>query len=140
MASLRPSLYSPGVYNTVVQSNPRSDMYKNGMLSDQVSAAYRRRQKRAITQHPAIDVIHSPMLNPIMTPSASSMIGAGKNKKKVRSPYAIGNASKLLAFFTEAGISAKKAPKMVKGTLAKMGPISFSREPTYNSKIGRYIK
>jgi hypothetical protein len=68
------------------------------------------------------------------------MIGRGKHKSKVRAPFAKGNASKTLAFYTEAGISAKKKPKMVRGTLGKVGPKSVAREPTYHSGLGRYIK
>jgi hypothetical protein len=87
-----------------------------------------------------MDKIEGPLQGPKMTPSAFQMMGQGKNKSKVRAPFNLGNASKVLAFYNEAGISAKKAPKMVKGTLAKMGPKSVAKEPTYNKKIGRYVK
>ena len=140
MASLRPNLYFPGVYNPVVQSNPKNDMYTKGILSDKISSAYRRKQRKSVTQHPNIDIIHGSLQSPVMTPSAMSMIGSGKFKSKVRAPYDKGFASKNLAFFTEAGISAKKQPKMVKGTLAKTGPKSIAREPTFNPRINRYIK
>ena len=143
MAQLRPYINNTsgnGVYFPIIQSNPRSDMYTKGMLSDKVSAAYRRRQRKAVTQHPAIDKIHGPLLNPVMTPSAMSMIGSGKSKSKVRAPFDKGYGSKNLAFYNDAGISAKKPPKMVKGTLGKLGPKSVAREPTFNPKINRYVK
>jgi hypothetical protein len=140
MAQLRPNLYSPGIYNPVVQSNPKIDLYNRGILPDRISAAYRRRQKKTIDKQPYIDRIQGPIQNPKMTPSAMQMMGQGKNKSKVRAPFNIGNASKTIAFFNDVGMSAKKAPKMVKGTLAKMGPKSVAREPTFNKKIGRYVK
>jgi hypothetical protein len=73
-----------------------------------------------------------------MTPSAMQMMGSGKSK--VRAPFAKGNASKILAFYNEAGISAKKTPKMVPGTVGKVGSTSVAREPTFNKKINRYVK
>ena len=143
MAQLRPYLNNTvgdGLYNPVVQSNPRIDMYVRGILPDRISSKYRHKQKKQIDHNPYIDKIHGSIQGPVMTPSAMSMIGSGKHKSKVRAPFAKGNASTVLAFYNEAGISAKKAPKMVKGTLAKMGPKSVALEPTYNKKIGRYVR
>jgi hypothetical protein len=140
MAQLRPNLYSPGIYNPVVQSNPKIDLYIRGVLPDRISSKYRHKQKHPIDRNPQMDKIQGPLQGPKMQPSAMQMMGQGKNKTKVRDPFAKGNASKILAFYNEAGISAKKAPKMVKGTLGKMGAKSVAREPTFNSKIGRYVK
>ena len=143
MAQLRPytnNTIGDGLYNPVVQSNPRIDMYVKGILPDRISAKYRHKQKKQIDRNPYIDKIQGPLQSPLMQPSAMQMMGQGKNKSKVRAPYAKGNASKTLAFYNEAGISAKKKPTMVKGTLAKMGPKSVAREPIYNKKIGRYVK
>lgn len=143
MAQLRPytnNTVGDGLYNPVVQSNPRIDMYVRGIINPRISAAYRHKQKKQLDHNPYIDKIQGPLQSPLMTPSAMSMIGSGKHKSKVRAPFAKGNASKVLAFYNEAGISAKKKPTMVKGTLAKMGPKSVAREPTYNKKIGRYVK
>jgi len=143
MSMLRPYLNNTvgdGLYNPVVQSNPRIDMYVKGILPDRISSKYRHKQKKQIDRNPYIDKIQGPLQGPKMTPSAMQMMGQGKNKSKVRAPFAKGNASKVLAFYNEAGISAKKAPKMVKGTLAKMGPKSVAKEPTYNKKIGRYVR
>jgi hypothetical protein len=143
MSMLRPYLNNTvgdGLYNPIIQSNPRIDLYNRGILPDRISAAYRRRQKKTIDKQPYIDRIQGPIQNPKMTPSAMQMMGQGKNKSKVRAPFNIGNASKTIAFFNDVGMSAKKAPKMVKGTLAKMGPKSVAKEPTYNKKIGRYVK
>lgn len=140
---LRPYLNNTvgdGLYNPVVQSNPRTDMYVKGILPDRISAKYRYKQKKQIDRNPYIDKIQGPLQGPVMQPSAMQMMGQGKNKSKVRAPFAKGNASKVLAFYNEAGISAKKKPTMVKGTLSKMGPKSVAREPTYNKKIGRYVK
>jgi hypothetical protein len=140
MAQLRPNLYSPGIYNPVVQSNPKIDLYSRGILPDRISAKYRHKQKHPIDRNPQMDKIQGPLQGPKMQPSAMQMMGQGKNKTKVRAPFAKGNASKILAFYNEAGISAKKAPKMVKGTLAKLGPKSVAKEPIFNSKLGRYVR
>lgn len=143
MAQLRPYLNNTagdGLYNPVVQSNPKVDMYVKGIINPRISAKYRHRQKHPIDRHPQMDKIHGPIQGPLMTPSAMSMIGSGKHKSKVRAPFAKGNASKVLSFYNEAGISAKKAPKMVKGTLAKLGPKSVAKEPMFHSKLGRYVK
>jgi len=140
MASLRPNLYSPGIYNPVVQSNPKIDMYVKGIINPRVSAKYRHRQRNPIDRNPQMDKIQGPLQGPLMTPSAMQMMGQGKNKSKVRAPYAKGNASKVLAFYNEAGISAKKQPKMIPGTVGKVGATSVAREPTFNKKINRYVK
>ena len=138
MATLRPNLYSPGVYNPVVQSNPKIDLYNRGVLNPRVSARYRHKQKHPIDRNPQMDRIQGPLQGPKMTPSAMQMMGSGKSK--VRAPFAKGNASKILAFYNEAGISAKKTPKMVPGTVGKVGSTSVAREPTFNKKINRYVK
>ena len=140
MAQLRPSLPSPGVYSPVIQSNPKIDMYVRGIINPRVSSKYRHKQKIQIDRQPQIDRIKGPLQGPVMQPSAMSMIGSGKNKSKVRAPFAVGNASKILAFYNEAGISSKRTPKVLKGTVGKTGSTSVSREPTFNKKINRYIK
>jgi hypothetical protein len=140
MASLRPNLYSPGIYDPVVQSPPKIDMYVRGIINPRVSAKYRHRQKHQIDRNPTIDRIKGPLQGPLMTPSAMQMMGSGKNKSKVRAPYAKGNASKVLAFYNEAGISSKRTPKVLKGTVGKSGSTTIAREPSFNKKINRYVK
>jgi hypothetical protein len=140
MAQLRPSLPSPGVYSPVIQSPPKIDMYVRGIINPRVSAKYRHKQKHPIDRNPQMDRIQGPLQGPKMTPSAMSMIGSGKNKSKVRAPFAKGNASKILAFYNEAGISAKKQPKMIPGTVGKVGSTSIAREPSFHTKLGRYVK
>jgi len=140
MAQLRPSLPSPGVYSPVIQSPPKIDMYVRGIINPRVSAKYRHKQKHPIDRNPQMDRIQGPLQGPKMTPSAMQMIGSGKNKSKVRAPFAKGNASKILAFYNEAGISAKKTPKMVPGTVGKVGSTSVAREPRFHTKLGRYVK
>lgn len=138
MAQLRPSLPSPGVYSPVIQSPPKIDMYVRGIMNPRVSARYRHKQKHPIDRNPQMDRIQGPLQGPKMTPSAMQMMGSGKSK--VRAPFAKGNASKTLAFYNEAGISAKKTPKMIPGTVGKVGSTSVAREPTFNKKINRYVK
>ena len=140
MAQLRPSLPSPGVYSPVIQSPPKIDLYVRGIINPRVSARYRHKQKHPIDRNPQMDRIQGPLQGPKMTPSAMSMIGSGKNKSKVRAPFAKGNASKILAFYNEAGISSKRTPKMIPGTVGKVGSTSIAREPTFNKKINRYVK
>jgi hypothetical protein len=140
MASLRPNLYAPGIYNPVVQSNPKIDLYVKGIINPRVSAKYRHKQKHPIDRNPQMDRIQGPLQGPAMTPSAMSMIGSGKNKSKVRAPFAKGNASKTLAFYNEAGISAKRTPKMIPGTVGKTGSTTIAREPSFHTKLGRYVK
>jgi hypothetical protein len=123
-----------------VQSNPKIDLYSRGILNPRVSAKYRHRQKHPIDRNPQMDRIQGPLQGPKMTPSAMQMIGSGKNKSKVRAPFAKGNASKILAFYNEAGISAKKQPKMIPGTVGKVGSTSVAREPSFHTKLGRYVK
>ena len=140
MAQLRPSLPSPGVYSPVIQSNPKIDMYVRGIINPRVSSKYRHKQKIQIDRQPQIDKIQGPLQGPKMTPSAMSMIGSGKHKSKVRAPFAVGNASKILAFYNEAGISSKRTPKVLKGTVGKTGSTSIAREPSFHTKLGRYVK
>ena len=151
MSTLRPPIAFPGdgVRNPVIQSNPKTDMYKKGILPDHISAQYRKKQKLKISKNPFMDKIDYALLQPLGTPSAVSMMGSGKNKSKskratlLKHPkhqYTEGIQSKRIAFFNEVGMSAKKAPKPVKGTLAKLGTVSIAREPVYHPKLNRYVK
>ena len=127
-----------GLYFPVIQSNPKIDLYNRGVLNPRVSAKYRHKQKIQIDRQPQIDKIQGPLQGPKMQPSAMQMMGSGKSK--VRAPFAKGNASKILSFYNEAGISAKRTPKVLKGTVGKTGSTSVAREPTFNKKINRYVK
>lgn len=146
MSMLRPypnNTKGDGLYFPVIQSDPRTDMYKKGILPDHISAQYRKKQKLKINKNPFMDKIDYALLQPLGTPSAVSMMGSGKNKSKSKHPkhqYLEGVQSKKIAFFNEVGMSAKKAPKPVKGTLAKLGTVSVAREPVYHPKINRYVK
>ena len=138
MASLRPNLNFPGVYNPVVQSNPKVDLYVRGIINPRVSAKYRHKQKHQIDRNPTIDKVKGPLQGPLMTPSVTQMMGSGKTK--VRAPFHRGNSSKILAFYNEAGISAKRTPKMIPGTVGKTGSTTIAKEPVFNKKINRYVK
>ena len=142
MSQLKPYINSgsDGVYFPVVQSNPRYDMYNRGILPDRISAKYRHKQKQAKVVHPNIDKVGSAILNPKGTPNPASMIGAGKNKSKVRNSIVPGYQSKHIAFINEVGMAAKK-PKANKATLAPIGSKSVAREPVTQSKLSkRYQK
>lgn len=129
-----------GYYNPVVQSNPRIDMYVKGILPPNVSARYRQKQKIKINRTPYMDKVQGPLQAPLGTPSAVSMMGSGKKKKGPNHPYMEGIQSRKIAFFNEVGMSAKKKPKPVKGTLGRLGSTSVAREPTFHPKLGRYVK
>jgi hypothetical protein len=143
MAQLRPyanNTRGDGFYNPVVQSNPKIDMYVKGKLPPHISAKYRQGQKIKINRNPYMDKIHGPLQAPLGTPSAVSMMGSGKHKQKIKKPYMEGIQSRRIAFFNEVGMSAKKKPKPVKGTLGRLGATSVAREPRYHSGLGRYVK
>ena len=143
MSQLRPYTNNQildGLYNPVIQNNPKNDMYKKGILPPNISALYRKKQNIKINKTPFMNKVQPPLQAPLGTPSATSMMGSGKRKKKTPSSGAFSNQSRRIAFFNEVGMSAKKKPKPVKGTLARMGPISVAREPKYHSGLGRYVK
>jgi hypothetical protein len=124
MAMTRPyiPLKGDGVYNPVIQSNPKLDMYVRGRLPDHISAAYRKKQRQpgSVVKQPYIDKIMPAIQGPKATPGVASMMGSGKNKKVVRNPYNQGVASKRLALRNEINISTKKHTiKPIKGTVGK---------------------
>ena len=129
-------LQGDGVYNPVVQSNPKYDMYVRGRLPDNISASYRKKQRQpgSIVKSPYIDKIQPAMQNPKGTPSAMSMMGSGKNKVKVRNPYEAGVQSKRVALRNEISLSARHLPKPIKGTVAKTGARQAALTPAYRGK------
>jgi hypothetical protein len=142
MSQLRPYTNNQildGWYNPVIQSSPKTDMYKKGILPPNISAKYRQGQKIKINRTPFMDKVGPALQAPLGTPSAMSMMGSGK-KKQIKKPYLEGIQSRKIAFYNEVGMSAKKKPKPVKGTLARMGSVSVAREPKYHSGLGRYVK
>lgn len=134
MAMLRPYINYPGdgLYFPVIQSNPNTDMYKKGIIPDRIGSMYRARQKKFTNKNNYFDKISRPLQQPLGTPSAMSMMGSGKHVPS--------HQSKQLAFYNEVGMSVKRKPKVLKGTVGKLGSSSFAKEPTFNKKINRYVK
>lgn len=138
MAQTRPyiKLRGDGVYNPVVQSNPKFDMYVRGRLPDNISASYRKKQRlpSSTVKTPYIDKLQPAILNPKGNPNVASMMGSGKHKVKVRQPYVGGVQSKRLAFRNEVSLSAKHTPKPIKATYAKVGARQMDLAPAYRGK------
>jgi len=138
MAQTRPyvPLRGDGVYNPVVQSNPKFDMYVRGRLPDNISAAYRKKQRQpgSVVKTPYIDKLQPAILNPKGNPNVASIMGSGKHKVKVKQPYEGGVQSKRLAFRNEISLSAKHHAKPIKATYAKVGARQMALMPVYRGK------